>query len=417
MNFRIRQLLLLLVLIVTAGAPASEIPTVKKAKKSNNRKVTYVRAPKVEELRSLMGKNAQILSELFPLVISEADFSHKNNESVINKSVIELKGNFQKIEDHPALKLKGLSLEKEMLIDELNYAEKLFTHKKFAPARSKLLAVFETCSHCHSMTAEKKVFKVLDSKQLEQKKLSSIDMGDYYYIVRDYDRAMKYYNDYLEIQNAKNDDELILKALERKLNYFLRVVENRTGLKNELISLKAKGNLPSSIMKEVSDWITSLEAESVKEKFKFSSMKDDDMGKLLKTFIVDDEEAPVLSLTNSTEVQDLELSQMLLDYYQKNPKTPHASKILFWLANLEKRLNDDFSLAHADYYLLSCMMNFPKDKVAKDCFELFTEDFEFNFKNGDENRPGNSLPTEQVQKNDIIERLRKRIFDHAQTNL
>jgi hypothetical protein len=68
-----------------------------------------------------------------------------------------------------------------------------------------------------------------------------------------------------------------------------------------------------------------------------------------------------------------------MDYYNAHPDTKFGAKILYWLAILDKRLNDDLFFSLGDYYLLACMENYPKDPVAKDCYESYLDDLEINY--------------------------------------
>jgi hypothetical protein len=102
------------------------------------------------------------------------------------------------------------------------------------------------------------------------------------------------------------------------------------------------------------------------------------MDKFLKNFISDEEEGPIFTATNSSEVYDLNLSSILLDYYNVHPETKLGGRILYWLAMLDKRLNDDLFFSLGDFYLLACMEKYSKDPIAKDCYEAYVEDMEIN---------------------------------------
>ena len=123
----------------------------------------------------------------------------------------------------------------------------------------------------------------------------------------------------------------------------------------------------------------------------------------MKGFIADEEEGPIFTVTDSTEVYDLNLSSILLDYYNAHPDTKHGAKILYWLAILDKRLNDDLFFSIGDYYLLSCMEKYSKDPIAKDCYEAYLEELELNYTSGDKSK---ELPADVQRK---LRELRKQI--------
>ena len=96
----------------------------------------------------------------------------------------------------------------------------------------------------------------------------------------------------------------------------------------------------------------------------------------MKTFIADDEEGPIFTPTNSTEVYDLNLSSILLDYYNAHPDTLLGAKILYWLATIDKRVNDELFFYLGDYYLLNCMEKYPKDPIALECYDSYLDELE-----------------------------------------
>lgn len=116
----------------------------------------------------------------------------------------------------------------------------------------------------------------------------------------------------------------------------------------------------------------------------------------MKTFIADDEEGPIFSLTNSSEVNDLNLSSILIDYYNAHPETKLGAKILYWMATLDKRVSDDLFFSLGDYYLIACMEKYPKDPIAKDCYESYVDDLEINY-----------LGKDKELQNDIKSRLKR----------
>ena len=76
-----------------------------------------------------------------------------------------------------------------------------------------------------------------------------------------------------------------------------------------------------------------------------------------------------------------------MDYYNAHPDTKLGAKILYWLANLDKRVNDDLFFSLGDYYLMACMERYPKDPIAKECYESYMDDLEINYLGKDKDFP------------------------------
>ena len=176
-----------------------------------------------------------------------------------------------------------------------------------------------------------------------------------------------------------DDDEFILKALERELIYFVKIKKDFTEGKVHFDKYLKANLFNEKISEEVSEWSRTLGGKSLWENYDPEKTKEEDMEKFMKSFIADDEDGPIFTVTNSSEVYDLNLSTILLDYYNSHPETKLGGKILYWLAILDKRINDDLFFSIGDYYLLSCMEKYSKDPVARECFEAYQEELKINY--------------------------------------
>jgi hypothetical protein len=330
-------------------------------------------------LRQTMNAISGSIRDLGPYIASEQEFIKEKNNNHIQKSLSTLNNLFKNLKEHPVINTKGLLLNQSVMSDQLDQTVTLFKNKKKFAARAKFTASLNLCISCHAQSPGLELTKLFHDKDISKMKLSIFEQAELYFISRDYEKAMALYDQYLSNSKKSDDDELILKALERELIYFIRIKKNFQEAKIQFDKYLNAKNFNESITEEVTQWNVALSGKSLWEGFNAEQTKNEQMEKFMKGFILDDEEGPIFTVSNSSEVYDLNLSTILLDFYNAHPETSLGPKILYWLAILDKRVNDDLFFSIADLYLLSCMEKYSKDPVALDCYDAYEEDLSINY--------------------------------------
>lgn len=319
------------------------------------------------------------IRQLGPYIASEQEFVKEKNKKYIQKNLIELTELFKNLKAHPVIATQGLSIGQTVMTEQLEQTVNLFKTEKRSQTRAKFTAALNLCVNCHSQSPGQALPKLFQDKDIEKMKLGIFEKAELYYIGRDYDRAMPLYDQFLSKSKKTDDDEFILKALERELIYFVKIKKSFAEGKVQFDKYLKGNQFNEKIKEEVLEWSRTLGGKSLWESYNPEMVKEEEMEKFMKGFIADDEEGPIFTVTNSSEVYDLNLSTILLDYYNAHPETKLGGKILYWLAILDKRINDDLFFSVGDYYLLSCMEKYNKDPIAKECFDVYQEDLEINY--------------------------------------
>lgn len=354
-------------------------------------------------VRVQMNNISQTIRDMGPYIASEDAFLNKKNKPIIEKRLSKLTSDFKSMKAHPVISTQGLSLNQTVMTDQLDQTLALFKADRKSLARAKFNSALNLCVSCHTQSPGKDLPKLFADKDIKKMKLSAYERGELFFITRDYENAMSSYDEFLMKTKKKDDDEFIFKALERQLVYFVKIRKDFTAGKVHFEKYVALKKFNDKINSEIGQWVKTLSGKSLWDNFNAQAVTEEEMEKFMKGFIADEEEGPIFTVTDSSEVYDMNLSSILLDYYNAHPDTKHGAKILYWLAILDKRLNDDLFFSIGDYYLLSCMEKYNKDPVAKDCYEAYLEDLELNYTSGDKKK---SLPTEVQTK---LENLRKHI--------
>ena len=319
------------------------------------------------------------IKELGPYIASENEFVKEKNKKKIEKKLLELTDLFKKLAAHPVIPTEGLAINQTLMTEQLKQTVNLFKTNRRSQARAKFTAALNLCVNCHTQSPGQTSPKLFQDIDIQKMKLTNFEKAEIYFIGREYDKALPLYNSFLLKSKKNDDDEFILKALQRELIYFVKVKKSFSEGKVHFDKYLNVKLFNSKISKEVSEWSRTLGDKSLWENYNPVSTKEEEMEKFMKGFIADDEEGPIFTVENSSEVYDLNLSTILLDYYNAHPQTKLGGKILYWLAILDKRINDDLFFSVGDYYLMSCMEKYSKDPVARDCFDAYQEDLVANY--------------------------------------
>ena len=368
------------------------------AQSKSFKKATQVNAVVRQKMNNISGT----IRQLGPYVASEQEFVKEKNKKYIQKNLMDLAELFKNLKSHPVISTQGLSINQSLMTEQLEQTVNLFKTNRRSQARAKFTAALNLCVNCHTQSPGQELPKLFLDKDIQKMKLSNFEKAEIYFIGREYEKAMPLYESFLLKSKKTDDDEFILKALERELVYFVKVKKNFVDGKSHFDKYLKANLFNSKIFEEVSEWSRTLGGKSLWENYNPELTKEEEMEKFMKGFIADDEEGPIFTITNSSEVYDLNLSTILLDYYNSHPYTKLGGKILYWLAILDKRINDDLFYSVGDYYLLSCMEKFSKDPVARECFDSYQEDLVLNYITKDKK----SFPPEIIER---LNSLKKRI--------
>jgi len=353
-------------------------------------------------VRSKMKTIGGIVRDLGLYIASEQEFVRPANKSIIQSKLSELTSLFKNLKVHPVVDTLGLAMNQVVMTDQLEQTVELFKNDRRPLARAKFNAALNLCVSCHSQspgTANKEANKIFADKDIEKLKINDFERAELYFITRDFEKAIKLYDTFIRSSKKTDDDEFIFRALERQLIYFVKFKKSYPEAKTFFEAYLKDKILNDKVAQLVGEWVKTLSGKGLWEQFVPATVKEADMEKFMKTFIADDEEGPIFSATDSSDVYDLNLSSILMDYYNAHPETKLGAKILYWLATLDKRLNDDLFFSLGDFYLITCMEKYPKDPVAKECFESYMDDLELNYLSKDKELPAPiKLRVKKLQK-------------------
>jgi len=291
----------------------------------------------------------------------------------------------------------GLSVSQLVIKDQFEQAKFLLTRNKAEAARGKILSSLNLCISCHAQSPDRKQGQLFTAKDYQKLKLSDVDRADVMFLTRDYEDAMNLYLKVIKNLKKNDDEEKIFRSLEKVLIYYIKIKKDQNMALTFFSGFKK--NYPQfseAIYAEIQDWVTMLKSPPLWPNFDPQKATEEEMGKFLKNFIADEEEGPIFTPTNSSEVFDLILSGILMDYYNVHPTSVHGARIMYWLAILDRRISDDANYSLSDFYLIQCIERHGDSPISKDCYDAFLEDLEINYVSGEKGEK--SLPKEWQER-------------------
>jgi hypothetical protein len=105
----------------------------------------------------------------------------------------------------------------------------------------------------------------------------------------------------------------------------------------------------------------------------FSGSQDAEVRKYVESNLKE-ELAGHFSINNpERQIQFMKISSVLYEYLQANPGTHLKPDILYWLSFCEARYSHQLSYSMPELYLKQCVLEFPKNPVAKKCLSEYQE--------------------------------------------
>lgn len=202
------------------------------------------------------------MEQLLPLVVDRQAFESPQNEMRIRRDLQQLAKVASSV-SHAEFKAKldpSFGFLSESFKEEIQRTEEAFANDKKEFARYGLMNISAYCIECHTRTASGPAFQSPDLNQTLTR-LKPLERGEYLLAVRQFDAALKEFNQVLEMDR---DDKFNFYEYDRALRYALSITVKyqRDPAKTEQVIqhvLKSK-NLPFFIRQASTAWLSSVQA-------------------------------------------------------------------------------------------------------------------------------------------------------------
>ncbi|MFZ4713193.1 MAG: hypothetical protein ACOYL6_05765 [Bacteriovoracaceae bacterium] len=329
------------------------------------------------------------LDQLLPFLIDSQKFSDSKNEKEVKGHLSKLVELFKGIKKHPVISSTGFSLSRDQIETQLQETSDAFSsnHKDFA--RHKLNSTLGLCISCHTQMPSGDKLKLFKNIDVEKNITSTFEKGEFYFITREFPKAMENYDRYINQFSAKDDRKVLETVLNHKLTYFTRIQRQKADLAVKSFEENMLNKeLPETIKIQIKAWIKDLKKKVMKADGK--EITETEMKKYLSQVTKNNEDGPRISLYSNKEAMDLKISGILFEYLNNNPQSKLVPEILYNLAVIDKRMNFNIFYSMGDLYLKECMDKYPDAPIAKFCYQEYEDEKILSYTGS----AGTSLPSD-----------------------
>ncbi len=327
----------------------------------------------VKQINYKMSKIGKDMQSLLPYVFNKKKFTDNKNKAVISsglKNIIEdLKDTKTHFEKMPIT----YQLGQEVILEHMQDTEKMYNGGNQEFAALMLKAGANLCMHCHMQDANKrKLFHGLKRNAFE----NDYDYAEYNYMTRNYEEALKYYNQFI---SQTSDQKELNTALRRKLNIYSVVKKSPAqGVFSFEKDLENK-NISKLNKEHIHQWIKGLNNWRKEDVLKNKLDSWSDVKALAAKFLYPLKDRSPFYVEGVDTVTYIRLRSMIDDYFFKNPSPEHVPELLYWLSLSEKALNYSIFYSMSNTYLKTCIKKFHKYPESKNCYDEYVENITFSY--------------------------------------
>ena len=219
-----------------------------------------VKAPEDPPTQSLMQQILAPISRVLPLSFDQEAFENPKNRDRISRDLKTLMEHSANLETHAQAKDRAFDYVAKSLRSDAKQAYHRYQHGDYEEARFALHNITENCISCHESLPE--THKVAPAKALlsalKVDQLNPLDRAHYYVVTRQFDDALKTYEDYFLSGSIPVGS---IGSLGSFTEYLKIAVISKGDLqrpKQLLEKLIARPDLPTHVSSQFKSWLQSL---------------------------------------------------------------------------------------------------------------------------------------------------------------
>jgi hypothetical protein len=354
------------------------------------------------EVKAVMDQLLQQVFILKPFMASQTSFSDPENSAQISGVLKKMVALSKKVNHEERINKTGFQVSASVLTQQLEQVENIFSTGSKDYALGNLKSTLGVCMSCHTqLPAVSTRFTTLNQTQTLSNQFQE---AEFLFLIRNFDDAMTQYGELIAgypLNKAEIDD--LETAIYRQIFYYVRVARNLPGLSVALQRDGENQQLPVQLQKQIKGFMVALNDMLGENYPQFTDAQGDDVRNyaeaVLTTATGDD-----FSLDSPQNVlAALKMSSVLYEYLNANPTTPLKPDVLYWLALGERRYHYQSIYSLPDLYLKQCVLEYPKNPVAKACFAEYEDSIAVAFTGSG----GTHLPDDISQELEMMRKLVK----------
>jgi hypothetical protein len=315
----------------------------------------------------------QMMAELFklkPFIASEDKYRDPKNHDTVDTSLKTMVDLSQKINHETIIQNSGLLVSSNVLNQQLKEAEAAYNNGNKDYSLWMLKSTLSVCMNCHTQVpATSTRFTDMNKDHILA---NPFEEGEFLFVIRNFPDAMNAYEKAIKgYPKNKISPADVEKIVFRQLFLYVRVERNIQGLISVLKEDGKNSELPPALQKKIQDLRSA--AEKIKnEKYPtFNANEDAALRKYAETSLKDEIAGKFSFDIPEKELNYLKVSSVLYEYLSKNPGTHLKPDILYWLSFCESHYSHNAFYSLPELYLKQCVLEFPKNPVAKKCLTQY----------------------------------------------
>jgi tetratricopeptide (TPR) repeat protein len=324
------------------------------------------------EVKAVMDQLLQQVFILKPFIASQTSFSDPANSAQISDALKKMVALSKEVKHEERINRTGFQVSAAVLTQQLEQVENVFSKGNKDYALGNLRSTLGVCMSCHTqLPAVSTRFTTLNQTQTLS---NPFQEAEFLFLIRNFDNAMTLYGELIAgypLNKAQLDD--IETAVNRQIFYYVRVARDLQALSVALQRDSDNQHLPAQLQKQIKGFRTAVDEIPDKKYPQFTNTQSNDLRKYAEE-VLNAEAYGEFSLDSPQDVlAALKLSSVLYEYLNAYPTTPLKPDILYWLSLGERRYHYQSMYSLPDLYLKQCVLEDPKNPVAKLCFATYEE--------------------------------------------
>lgn len=220
--------------------------------------------PKAKEDTPTQGIMQQIiapLSRVLPLSFDDSSFESAKNRAAVSKDLKQLMESATHLEDHARRKDKAFDYIAKSLRNDARHAYRRYERGDYEEARFAVHNMTENCIACHESLPE--THKVPPATgffaALKIDRLHPLEKAHFYVVSRQFDDAMKTYEDYFTSSNVPLNSIGLLGSFTDYLKIATNAKSDLDRPKKLIEKILARPDLPGHVKSQMSHWLDAMQ--------------------------------------------------------------------------------------------------------------------------------------------------------------
>lgn len=328
------------------------------------------------DVKTHMDEMLGYIFDLKPYITSPEKFQDPNNAPFINTTLQKMAALSDKIQHEDKIKNSAREVPAMALSHQLKEAQEVFNTGNKSYSLWMVRSNLSNCVACHTQLPAKSTSFGEHGKKKNY--VNSFQEAEFLYIVRNFDKALEYYDQTFNNFPGNNIsiDNLDISVF-RKVYYYTRVKRDLKKLAESLQTNLKNKKLPAATAQLLAAYVSA--AKNIGKDNTPSFQSDQDLQTYAEKTLAKELAGDISYNDANKNLRNLQLSGYLYEYLDKNPKSELKPYIYYWLSFCESRWERGLQDSLPESYLRKCITEFPNSPIAAKCYKEYEDLMVFGY--------------------------------------